>query len=549
MFNLLNKKAFYRQMKWTLVSLLFVLINFHGCSCEEEEPLPNPEPEIKVTPSTWTIGEETFPGQKIYKKFVIKNTGRIKADPLNVKSLRLIGHEQFKIVEKCTDKIPKEINCEDKPSLPQDIQQNKTLSFVVEFVASDSADVIQAEIRIVSNAKNDKREEEITTKIRLQAQTGEPLIDVALQSSGDKEFVLPLGKVEKGKSKKDSFIITNVGNANMEFHFLWEGDTIPKDFTIMGPDGKSAFANGKGLNYKLTPNDNKEFEVTYTPSTCGDQKYRLIIKSNAFYRPPDKTKGTSVSAAALYIRLGGSSPAGAEASPPFVKFDNVKTGSTAQKTFELKVSEQGICDLEIYEIVIGKLQGEIAPKNFKLVKFEKGGKELKAPTQSAPISLAKGESLVVTVSYSPQSEGGESGVVKVKTNDPSFDPDGRGVVTLTGGTEINLPPHAAFKFICKKGGKACKAGSDLGLSLFMSGEGKVIVTLDATGSYDREKKIVKYTWKLLPRVPDSAVTITDPDKPIATVVITKKGNWHISLTVEDHGGKKDTKIQTLAVQL
>ncbi len=540
--------------RWNLLKslglILFIsLATLHGCSCEEDEPIVTPKPEIRVSPTTWTISEETFPGQKLYKKFTIKNVGKKNADPLKVKSITYIGSSQFKIIEKCTDKIPAEVHCEDKPSLPQDVAQGSSIAFVVEFIASDSADVIRGEIRIVSNAKNDKQEDWVTNKIRLQAQTGEPLIDIALQASGDKEFVLPLGKVAKGEKKKDSFIITNVGNANIEFYFVWEGDSNPKDFTVVDDTGKSVFKDGKGIRYKLTPNDNKEFTVTYEPTVCGEQKYRLIVKSNAFYRPADKEKGYSVSASALFIRIGGSSPAGAEVDPVFLKFVDVKPGTTKTQTFALKTSAQGICDLEVYDVAIGAMQGEKPPQSFKIVKFEKAGKEVQAPSKSAPITLSKGEELIVSVAYSPKAEGGESGVIKIKTNDPSFDPDGRGAVTLTAGTEINLPPRASIKFICKEGGKACKAGEDIGRTLFMSGETKVIITLDGTGSYDREKKIVKYTWKLEGRIPDPGAKIKDADKPTASLVIRKKGNWRISLTVEDHGGKTSKALAILNVQL
>ncbi|HAA58541.1 MAG TPA: hypothetical protein DCE42_27510, partial [Myxococcales bacterium] len=486
-----------RRLRWIVsLGLLFAFSLGFGSACTEEVKKVVPNPEVTITPESWVVTEETFPGQKIYKKFVIEHTG--KSDPdnkLNIESVQLIGHESFKIYEKCQG-TETQGECVDKPSLPQEILSGEKIEFTIEFTATDSADVLTADLIIKTNAYKPSSSEPLgDIKVRLNAQTGEPYIDIALPSSGDKEFRMTFGKVETNKDKVDSFIITNVGNANLGVSFGWDGEA--GDYSIHesdnGKPGKKVIDGDKSENYSLIPNDNKEFIVVYRPTTCGDQTARLKVKSNAFSRKANTDTGYSASAPTLYVRLSGSSPAGAKAEPSLVQFQNVKAGESATQTFKISPSDLSLCTLQVFDININASQGQPAPKNLKLGEMRKGGTKIDPPTQAKPIVLNKGEELEVDVTYSPTQQGGEEGVVLVKTNDPDFDPNNQGVVTISAGTEVNLPPRASITFRCQDGGSgnACNKGEDVGLSLFLGG-GRIIIELDGSKSYDKEQKIVKY---------------------------------------------------------
>jgi hypothetical protein len=537
-----SRRSLFRRM--TLLALVLVpLLLSVGCS-PEEPPATELTPVLGLSPKSWSITESLPPGIRVYKKITITNAqddegGTIKVKDLEVKSIVLAANanKQFKIIE---DKCPigaDEKECVDFPSLPAKLKPGQKIEFTIEFTASDIVGAKVADILIETNGKNKKQEDWYKEKLRVQSLGGEPLIDISLQLVGTKEMILPLKKTAKGQATKDTFTVTNLGNATLEFKLSFE-KTDP-DFKVT-VDGKDAI----GQDYKLDPSDNKEFTVTYTPSKCGSHEARIKVSSNAVPRAADPKKGTGVSSPTLYIRASGSSPTGGVAEPSIVEFKNIKAGSKDPKDFTLAVNQQGICDLEVKQMEIAALDNNPAPKDLKIIGYKKDGK-----TVTLPVNLAKGEKLTVTIEYAPKKQGGESGVIKVVTNDPSL--DSSGIVTIIAGTEVNLPPRASFRFYCDEdGSSACKKGDDVGLTLFRSGERGIWIKLDGSKSTDREKKLVEGVFTIVnkPRGSQTVITSADKAKLTARMRIDGDGPFKIKLTVKDDAGQTHSIEQTLTVQ-
>ncbi|MCB9639607.1 MAG: choice-of-anchor D domain-containing protein [Myxococcales bacterium] len=544
-----------KLLMWSM--LLFVFGGLQT-ACPEEKAPPPVLPEIEVTPDSWNIGEVRPAGLRIYKKFVIRNKieATATAQDLEVKSIKLdaAASQQFKLID---DKCPigaDEQECVSFPSVPFKLKPGETKEFSVEFTFSNSNDFQTAKVQIVSNTKNvddPTNIADVTTEIRMQTRGGEPKIDVSAQVVGDKEFLIAFGKIEKGKNKEESVIITNTGTTGeLKFRLQWSTEEASGSFTIKDSAGAVVDLN---QDFTLTPANNMEFKIEYTPKVCGEHKAALDINSNSVFQKWDQEKGQPPAAQQLSLRLEGSSPTRGSVDSPLMNFTNVAVGMTDTKTFKITPdAANSFCDLQIFDLKLASDDGKgAAPTSLSFGKFRKGGQEVSAPTQAAPIVLAKGEELEVEVIFAPTNQTALAAGVVVTSNDPAFaDPTSGIVVSISAGTEVNIPPFARFTFLCaEESGNVCKAADvDKPISnpVFLGGE-RPRVKLDPSASFDREGKITAHKWTL--EVPSGSLSkLSDPSIANPTFLLDVRGEYKVTLEVTDEGGLKGTKSETLKVE-
>jgi hypothetical protein len=571
-----------RRWKWFMVSLSLVWAITQlsgvtmGCKCEEELPPAKPRPIIEIEPSNWTLGSKLIPGQIAYVKFTIRNK-KEGSEPLEVKSIKLRA-DSSPLYSLVTEACPKQfehtkdkkcadsdcviydhngdIICAQLPvSLPAQLPyEHKGISFVIAFKPGTSGEVPSATLEIESNTENDKGEEFVATRVILRAMGGEAIIDVTgykMVATGPKELSMSFSRVTKNETKEEAFTVSNIGDADLIFKIKWEIEDPQAQFQIVDESGQPALDKEETLlPMNRSPANAKNLKARYTPKDCGSHEARLTVTSNAIYKKLDD-EGNRISSDKIYIRLRGSSPTGAELEPVSLFFENVKPGQEMIKTFEVRLGAMGLCDLKVYGLRIDAIQGQTAPKHFRLGKMRKGGQEVATPSKEQPIIVGKGEALAVEVIYAPTAQGGESGVIILDSNDPDLDPDQNGVLNISGGTEVNLAPQASFTFRCAaENSQSCKKGDDLGGAMFMSGERRVEVELDSSKSYDREGKIVGYK-RVVVRKPTGSLTslsATDAEKANPIIVIDGAGLYRLQLTVIDDAQQTSTISNDLNVQ-
>lgn len=547
-----------RIAKISVWALLLLVMGVFQTACPEEKTVPPILPEIELTPDSWNIGEVRPAGLRIYKKFSIRN----KIDPaptaqdLEIKSIKLdaAASAQFKLI---SDQCPlgaDEQQCVPFPSVPFKLKPGEKKEFSVEFTFSNSNDFQLAKVLIVSNTKNVNDPTsigDVKTEIRMQTRGGEPKIDVSAQVVGDKDFLISFGKIEKDKSKVDTLIIRNAATTGeLKFRFVWVQEDPAKSFAIQGKDGKPIELN---QDFALTPSQDMEFKVQYTPKTCGDHKALLNINSNSIFQKGDKDKGQPPAAQQLSLRLEGSSPTRGSVDSSLMTFSNIAVGKTETKTLKLQPDPaNSLCDLQVSEVKLTSDDGKgAAPASLTLGKFRKGGQEVPVPTQAAPIVLAKGQILEVEVIFAPTAQTAVSAGVVVKTNDAAFaDPTSGIVVAINAGTEVNIPPFARFVFLCAEvSGNVCQAADvdkPIPNPVFRGGE-RPRVKLDPSTSFDREGKITAYKWTL--EVPlGSASKLSGETDKTPTFLVDGRGEFKVTLEVTDEGGLTGKKTEILKVE-
>ncbi len=548
------------------VAILFSLMS--GCQCEEDLPPPKPKPILDVIPRNWTIVEKLIPGQKAYVRFKLKNKKK-DSEPLEIKSIKLApgSSPQFKLItQSCPDqfKFQKDPQCKETDcviydhkgkvlcvplplSLPVVLEDTKqAVYFAVEYTPTTQAGVVpKAKILITSNTDNDKGKEFIDTEVLLVATMGDAIIEIVgkkLIPTGDRELFMKL-TVEQGKTAEEEVIIRNLGDAELSFNMKWQ-EANPQ-FDIVDKDGKSAI----GKQYKAdvqakAPQNSQAFKIKFTPKECGTHKVRLAVHSNAI----TKKLVNGFSSNLLFIKVEGKSPTEAEVNPVSLVFDKVNPGDKAVKKFTVEMGAAAMCNLKIFSVSIGQVQGQPPPQSFSIGKLYLDGSEVPQPTKSNPVELKKGQKLEIEVVYAPQKAGGELGVVMLETNDPDLDPNQTGVVNLTGGTTFNLPPFAKFSFICAQpNSTACKYGQEIPMQMYLSGEKSVKIELDPSKSYDKDGKIVKYQWEMQKKPSGSLAKISDVTAKKPWFKVDMAGKYTVKLTVTDDKGKTGQIALTLQV--
>lgn len=530
---------------------------------------------MEIEPGNWTIPRDGSAalGLTSYKKFTVTNKAKDGADTLKINSIKLDDSSgQFKLYidgcnpnfindgtvcaqNECIFYSNNESFCILLPvSLPAEIKPGeKGIEFVVEYTPKTDGESPNAKIIINSNTENTKNEEFTDTDVRIQAAGGEAYIGISgvnVKPSGDKEFNFTAGKVEKGKSQTETIRMENTGDAELTFKLNWESED--KQFVVKTKDGKEAI----GVDFKLGPaasgNNSVEFDITYTPGDCGSHEARLEVSSNATYKKLGETPDgvTFYSRSKLFIRMAGSSPTGAVPNPSTLTFDNVPVGSSKTLSFDLKVGDQGLCDVIVSGIKIAAPEGGTEPKFFSFGNITKDGNKVAEPTKAAPVTIKKGEVLKVEVVFAPTDKTVTNGVIILDTNDPTLDPKGTGVVNLLAGVERNDRPIARFRFYCDEDSStACKKGDDLAGSIFLSNEKKVKTKLDASTSTDDKNDIKSYKWVLLSKPAQFFGDVSpSADGKTATLIVSNPGIYEVELTVTDGAGQEGKTKQQLNVQ-
>lgn len=594
-----------RRGLW-LVALAWMLgtgmAGMTGCSCEQD-PLPPPPPaEISISPKSWVIAKKDLviiPGVdfRVYGKFVITHASAKKdAEELEIKSIGIQkktadSKAEFTLITKtCPEKFTaatdeekkakgcnptdcmilsgQDVFCAALPlSLPQKLKVGaKGLEFVVEFKPSSDGIVPIADIEVVSNVKNPDTPDvpQSTTRVRISAQAGEPEIVVSIGGGKLKDeqsrsrWGYSFAPTKEGEKASQSFSVSNNGDGVLDYSFTWDsGSEDPaKSFDVVDEQGKSVL--GKKLT--MDPKQLANYKLTFLPKDCDDHTTILRIDSNAITK--DYGEGVLKSAKSLFFDMRGSSPASAAVDPNALVFDNVKPNTQAKKTFKISLGPQSLCSLKIYSLAFSaENPRDPKPKDYSFGDMLKNGSKVSAPTAASPLTLAKGEELVVEVVYSPLIAGGESAVVLLDSNDKTI---GERIVTIAGSTTSQIKPQARIKFLCgeddiKTGNNIrCKTGGDvIAREVDLEAKKSIKIVVDGSESHSVPKgvkKIIKYTWELvlLPRGSKAVIT-PDPQDQTKAILIVDKGDatgtavYKVKLTVEDEDNLKGESTEDLIV--
>ncbi len=588
---------------WGILFLLAVVMMgglFSGCGCEPEPLPPPPPPEMSVSPKNWVISKKDLviiPGVdfRVYEKFTITNSSDKKdAEALEVKEIKITkkstdSKAEFNLItQKCPDKFDAATDQEKQAkgckasdcmilsgtntfcaalplSLPQSLKVgDKGLEFVVEFKPSSDGIVPIADIEIKTNAPDPDAPDvpETTTRVRVSAQAGEAEIVVSIGGGKLKDeatrtrWGYSFAPTEEGKKVEQPFSLSNNGDGTLNYSFTWaDGTEDPKkSFDVVDENGKSVL--GEKLN--LAPKQLANFKLTFVPQDCDEHTTSLQISSNGI--PKDYGEGTLKSARLLYVDMRGSSPASATVDPNTLVFDNVKPNTEAKKTFKISVGDSSLCSLKIYSLNFGRENpNDKEPQDYRFGDMTKGGSTVTAPSAGAPVSLNKGEELIVEVIYAPKVAGGENAVILLDSNDKTI---GDRVVTITGGTTSQIKPLAKVKFLCGqdnlKTGNNTRCNTDeavIAREIDLEANKSAKVFLDGSESTSipvGSKQITKYKWELVSAPRGSAAQISDADKAKATIVVDKGDRtgtavYKIKLTVTDEDGLEGTITEDLIV--
>ena len=224
------------------------------------------------------------------------------------------------------------------------------------------------------------------------------------------ESPVAFGNVGVGQESSKNITISNTGDADLEI----------TNVNLIGGSGVSSFSIVGGtssLIRTITPGDSHTFEIKFNPSSAGfvSGSIRFINNSSneTIYLPMN---GTGVTPAIAFTETG-------------LNFGDVTVGNTGTDlTFEVQNNGSGA--LEISNIRLTK------STDFSLVNV------------SAPQTVAPNGSYVITVRFSPQSEGQKNTMVVVDSNDPTkpsyaLIANGVGKAPVTGNV-VNIP-DANFK--------------------------------------------------------------------------------------------------------
>lgn len=311
-----------------------------------------------------------------------------------------------------------------------------------------------------------------------------------IQVTPSRSEKLNFGAVGLGERETRVVSVTNVGVLPLEI-----SDIKPpanNDFSLRFPDGHA---------FPLVLEDTSEileFEVTYAPSTLGQDLGDILIVSND-PRDPLYELPLLADSAAPCIRVSEE----LVEFTPAVAIGDVKTRS-------IVIESCGGVPLIVEGI--SKVPGGSAA----LIKSE--------PTPINNLELLPEETAVFEVVYAPLSEGLDSAEFVVRSNDTL-----RSEVTVAvlGTATSNRCPEAEAK--ARVAGGAVLEDQLIAIPLDT-------VVLDGTRSRDPESSIAEWRWELRSSPTDSTSTLEDRGDGLAQIFLDLAGDYEACLTVVDAQG-------------
>ena len=234
---------------------------------------------------------------------------------------------------------------------------------------------------------------------------------------------LNFGIVTPGQSADQTLWVRNKGNGTLTVNSLSIDNSV---FTLVSP--AAPFTISAGGRQPVT--------VRFTPAAAGGQTGTLTIASD------DQTSATTKVALAGGLNVVSPVPA-ISVTPNSLAFGRVSAGQT--KDLSLTVQNTGTAQLIVSSLTIGNgLFSVVSP--------------------SSPFNVAASSQQTVTVRFSPNAAGSQSGSLTIASNDPSNPTVG---VTLAGQGAVPAPPAATVQFsdsFNRADAGSCSLGqADLGL--------------------------------------------------------------------------------------
>ncbi|HJT71395.1 MAG TPA: choice-of-anchor D domain-containing protein [Terriglobales bacterium] len=264
-------------------------------------------------------------------------------------------------------------------SAPASIDPGASSTFTVTFAPTVTGST-SGSVSITSNASNS------TLVINLTGTGVQPQLS-AVPSS------LSFGSVNIGSQALQTVSLTNPGTADL---------TITQ--ATLSPSSSSFSTSGLNIPLTISPGASSTFTVTFAPASAGSESGSLSLASNAPNSP-------------LTISLTGtgvSSTLQLDSSPSSLNFGNVQVGSNS--TQNVSVTNSGNSSVTVSQVAI-------TGSGFNFSGISSGQ------------ILAAGQSLLVSVTFTPTAAGSATGTLTITsnaTNSPM-------TVTLAGGSHsVNL---------------------------------------------------------------------------------------------------------------
>ena len=342
------------------------------------------------------IAVEQPTGSNLTNGAITKNLGSVNVGVVGIPMTFLIkndGSESLTDLDITLDGLNPEDYLFTGPSI-ETLAPHTSMTFNITFIPTDGG-TRTATIHIFSNDTDEGSFDIPLTgigllpapKISVEQPVGTNLFDGTAK--------IDFGTLNLGQSSRVfSFVIRNIGNANLNTLSLIKDGSGSPDFTVAGP-----------VKTTLLPNEVTTFNVTFTPITTGNRSAAIHMFSNDPNQSPFDIKLTGLSILpapeiVIYQPAGSSLTDGSSKK----SFGTVKVGKTGNaKTFILK--NTGGAKLTGLGIAIDGNQ----KKDFIIGSLSK-------------TSLEPSASITFKVSFNPTGEGTRNANIHVKSNDKDENP-------------------------------------------------------------------------------------------------------------------------------
>ena len=201
---------------------------------------------------------------------------------------------------------------------------------------------------------------------------------------------LSFGSVQAGSSKSQSETLSNTGGSNVT---ISQANVSGSGFSLSGLE----------VPLTLSPNQSFTFGVLFAPQAGGSASGSIALVSDASSAPSIALSGTATAAGQLTI------------SPATLNFGNVTVGASQTLTATLTASGAGV----------SLSSADVSSSEFALTGL------------SLPLTLAAGQSVAVTVQFTPQASGAAAASASFASNASSPN-----ITETLQGTGVAAPQHS-----------------------------------------------------------------------------------------------------------
>lgn len=372
-------------------------------------------------------------------------------------------------------------------------------------------------------ASNDPNDEEKLVELRT------PALGPAISA----ESKISFARVAAGDVDKRLTFIQNSGQSPLQLKDIVLSPASSSDFSFTFPDPSDDSDESKDkMEWKptLEPGESIPMRIFFTPDSDEPANANIIISSND--QDTDRFEiSLEGNAGTACIKLGGVNPATDNSSGVThnLDFGESQIGRANEKTItitncsrtqELNVSDISIVDDggEVYEIVEDSLPEGVGTAEGAVIQ----------PTENASFK----------VSYTPEGEETNEGVVSISSND---EVNRELTVGLNGKGTNNVCPVAVAE--------ASIVGSSGRLSTMISTIPLKTIELTGENSRDPDGMVQRYEWNIVSKPQDSTARLT-PNNRVSNpkLFLDLAGDYEIELTVYDAVGQASCEPSKVIIQ-